>query len=134
MVINQRGVSLLESLLVVVIMSSIVFLLANLPNAMNLLTKSNHTSLAREIAAKQIEDKRALQYANLVNGTTLITDSRISLLPSGSGTILVEDCGVTVCTNSENVKQLTITVTWKDAGKTDIISLKTLIGENGLIK
>ena len=63
----------------------IVFLLANLPNAMMLINKSNHLSLAREIATKQIEDKRAISYANLTldnpSNPPAIVDSRLNLLP-----------------------------------------------------
>lgn len=122
---NQKGVSLVESLLVIVVIAAIVFLMANLPNAMNLISKSKHLSLAREIAAKQIEDKRSLSFANLVNDSAAISDSRIALLPNGSGTIAVEDY-------EESIKQITATVSWKDNNKNQIVVLKTLIGEGGL--
>lgn len=129
---DQKGVSLIESLLVVIVVAVLVFLLANIPNSINLISKSNHLSQAREIAAKQIEDKRATNYANLVNDTIPIADSRISLLPLGSGTVSVEDCPQTICTNSEHVKQITVVVNWKDNNKSQSVSLKTFIGEGGL--
>lgn len=129
---NQRGVSLIESLLVVVIVALIVFLMANLPNAMNLVSKSKHLSLAREIAAKQIEDKRSINYTNLVNDTSAISDSRISLLPGGSGTVIVADCDVLICTSGESVKQVSVTVSWKDNNKPQTIILSTFMGEGGL--
>lgn len=122
---NQKGVSLVESLLVVVVMAAIVFLMANLPNAMNLVSKAKHLSMAREIVAKQIEDKRSISYANLVNDSSAISDSRISLLPSGNGTIAVADY-------EESIKQITVTVSWKDNNKNQIVVLKTLIGKGGL--
>lgn len=132
---KERGVSLIESLLVVVTVAGIVFLMANLPNAMNLVNKSKHLSLAREIAVKQIEDKRATSYSNLVPDTTNITasvDPRMNSLPNSSGTVKVEDCNVQICTNGENIKQVTVTINWKDNSKTQTISLKTFIGEGGL--
>ncbi len=128
----QKGYSLIELLLVIVVIGTSVFLLANLPNALNLITKSNHMSLAREIASKQIEDKRSINYANLVNDTSNISDSRLSLLPSSSGTVKVEDCDVTICTNSEHIKKITVTINWKDNNKAQRVTLNTFIGEGGI--
>lgn len=132
---KQHGTSLIESLLIVVMVGIIVILMANLPNAIALINKSKHLSLAREVAAKQIEDKRTVNYLNLVNGTTSITpavDFRMSALPNGSGTVVVEDCSLLVCTNAELIKQVTVTINWQDNNKTQTISLKTFIGEGGL--
>ncbi|MBI4038189.1 hypothetical protein HY387_00850 [Candidatus Daviesbacteria bacterium] len=129
---NSRGVSLIEILLVTVLVGFLVLLIGNLPNSINLIGKANHQSLAREIATKQIEDKRAISFVNLANGETVITDSRINLLPSGSGSVLVEDCNPLICTQGENTKQITVKVSWKNEGKNQEISLKTLISEGGL--
>lgn len=130
--LNQRGVSLIEALLVIVIVGSLVFLLANLPNALGLISKSKHLSLAREIAVKQIEDKRSINYSNLVNDNSPIADSRLSLLPQGSGVIEVTDCDPQICTNGENIKQVQVEVSWKDNNKTQKITLKTMIGKEGI--
>ena len=129
---RQAGVSLIESLLVVVIISVIVLLMANLPNAMGLIQKSRHLSLAREIAAKALEDKRSISYANLVNDTTPVADPRISLLPQGSGQVLVKDCDVLICTKSENIKHVKVSVSWKENNKPQKVTLDTFIGEGGL--
>lgn len=129
---DQRGVSLIESLLVVVVIGSIVFLIASLPNSLMLVGTSRHISLAREIALKQIEDKRNINYSNLVNDNSAILDSRLSLLPVGNGTVEVLDCDPSVCSNGEHIKQVTVTVFWKDNDKTQTITLKTMIGEGGI--
>lgn len=129
---NESGVSLLESLLVVVVLGMIIVLMANIPNALGLITKSRHLSLAREIAAKQIEDKRATSYINLVEQVTAISDTRISLLPRGLGTVVVEACDPAICANDEPIKQVTVKVDWSENGKPQNITLQTLIGEGGL--
>lgn len=129
---SEKGVSLIELLLVIVIIGSTVFLIANLPNALTLITKSKHVSLAREIAAKQIEDKRTISFSNLVNDTTTINDTRIAILPAGSGIVTVADCDVTICTNGEYVKKVTVTVSWKDNNKPQTVTLTTFIGEGGI--
>lgn len=136
---NPLGFSLIESLLIITFAGIIVILLANLPNAMNLVNKSNHLSLAREIASKQIEDKRSLSYINLVPDTINLISSnepRMGLLPSGSGTITVSNCDPVInsqyCPNNENIKIVTVTVNWKDNNKNQTISLNTFIGEGGI--
>lgn len=129
---DERGVSLIESLLVVIVISSIVFLIANIPNALTLIGKSRHLSLAREIAVKQIEDKRTISYANLADDNSPVNDSQLSLLPQGSGTIAVADCNPDICANGEHVKEMTVTVNWLDNNKAQTITLKTMIGEGGI--
>ncbi|MBI2599687.1 prepilin-type N-terminal cleavage/methylation domain-containing protein [Candidatus Daviesbacteria bacterium] len=129
---NEEGFSLIELLVVIVIISTIVFLLANLPNAFLLMAKSKHLSLAREIASKQIEDKRAMQFGNLVNDTTQISDVRLRELPNGSGTTTVADCDLTICTNEENIKKITVSILWKDNQKTQSVILDTLLSEGGI--
>lgn len=128
---DQRGFSLIESLLVIVVVGSIVFLIASLPNSLMLVGTSRHISLAREIAMKQIEDKRTINYSNLANDNSAIADSRLGLLPGGSGTVVVEDCDPALC-NGEHIKQVTVEVFWKDNNKIQTVSLKTMIGEGGI--
>lgn len=132
---------MIESLLAIVVIGSAVFLLANIPNALVLVGKSQHMSLAREIAVKQIEDKRTVKYINIPLGSTPIADSRLSSLPQGSGTVVVgietspgvwANCETSVCTNGESIKQVTVTVNWQDNNKPQTLTLKTMIGEGGI--
>lgn len=130
--LNQKGFSLAELVIMILLLGVMVFLLANIPNALNLVSKSKHISLAREIASKQIEDKRSLSYGSLVNDSSPISDPRMSLLPLSSGTVDVDDCDAQICTNDEHIKQVTVTINWKDNNKNQTVVLKTLIGEGGL--
>lgn len=122
---REKGVSLIESLLVVAVVGTTVFLLVNLPNALGLVTKSRHLSLVREIASQAIETKRQISFINLVNGSESINDPRITLLPQGSGSVVVEDSG-------EDIKKITVTINWKEGEKSQSTSLTTLIGEGGI--
>lgn len=128
----MKGVSLVEIILVVFAIGFIVILMTNLPNALGLVTKSRHISLAKEIATKQIEDKRDISYLNLVNDITPISDPRLNFLPSGAGTVEVTDCNPIICTNSEPIKHVKVTVSWNDNQKNQNIFLETFIGEGGL--
>lgn len=129
---NELGVSLIELLLVIALVGFLVLLIANLPNSINLIGKANHQSIALKIASKTIEDKRGVKYVNLANGTSPLSDPRLNNLPHSTGQVMVEDCDIAVCTQGEAAKQITATVTWKESGKNQEVSLKTLVSEGGL--
>ena len=109
-----------------------MFLLSNLPSSLTLISKSNHLSLAKDIAIKQIEDKRSILYTNLANGTTSISDSRLNSIPHATGNIVISDCSVAICTSSEQIKKITVTINWKDNNKDQRVTLSTFIGEGGI--
>lgn len=142
---KERGASLVEILLVITMIGIIVALIANIPNALMLINKSKQLSLAREIAVKQIEDKRTINYDNLSLGSSLIDDNRLSLLPQGSGKVEVglkneetEDpddwipCSSTTCPSAEDVKEITVIVDWVFNNKPQSVSLKTIISKGGI--
>jgi hypothetical protein len=131
---NQIGASLMELILVFGAVGFLILLLGNLPSSVGLIGKSRQQSIAREVAAKQIEDKRSVQFSNLAEGTQNIVDARLNILPSGAGTIVIEPCDISVCSPSEidSMKQVTVTVSWIDGSDNRQIKLKTLIGEGGL--
>lgn len=129
---SVRGSSLIESLMIIVMVGVIVIVMANLPNALNLINKSQALSLAKEIASKQIEDKRAISYSNLANGSVSISDPRLNTLFGASGTILIENCDISVCQNDEHIKKITVTINWEENSKTQSMKIHTLIGEGGL--
>lgn len=130
--LNAKGLSLVEILLVIAIIGMMVLLIANLPNSISLISKSRHQGLAREIAVKAIEDIRAQQYINLTDGSSDLLDSRVGLLPEGAGTKIISDCSVAVCANGEQVKQVTISISWKETGRAQNLTVTTLIGQGGL--
>lgn len=130
--IKNKGISLVELLLVIVMVGFLVLVIGNLPNSLTLIGKAGHQSLAREIASKKIEDIRAMQYINLSNGENSLTDYRLSELPDGAGTYLIEDCDSLVCTNGEQTKKVIVTVSWKEGSKVTQIKLETLISEGGI--
>lgn len=131
---SEHGESLIEILLVIVTLGFIVLLVSNIPNAISLIQRSKYLGLAREIAVKQLEEKRQMPFSSLVNDSTNISDPRISLIPKALGSVVTEDCDISVCTNSENIKQVTVTVAWTENNKQKQVLLKTLIGEGGLGK
>ncbi len=129
---QSKGVSLVEILLVIATVGFLILVIANIPPSVNLIGRSRHESLAREIASKALEDKRTTGYINLADGENNIIDSRLNLLPSSLGKTLVENCPASVCTLSENAKNVIASVKWKEEGKDREVKLQTLISEGGL--
>lgn len=132
MKLNQKGFSLVEIIIVTALVGAIVIIIANIPQAIKLIGTSSNESIAKQIIAEKIESLRSETYDNLANGTTQISDRRLSSLPSSSSSVLVEDCSQSICVNGELVKQVTINVTWKDGDKTKNVTVATLIAKGGL--
>jgi prepilin-type N-terminal cleavage/methylation domain-containing protein len=130
--INQKGFSLVEVVLVVMIAALIGFMIMNFPESAKLIGHSSYESTAKDVAAKQIEQLRSQGYDNLANGTVAVSDGRMSRLPSGAGTIVIEDCPITVCVNGELLKKVVVTITWNDGKKTQEVVVSTFIAQGGL--
>ena len=132
MIKTQQGFSLIEVVLVVMIVGLTLVLFSNLPNSLNLIGISDHTSLAKDIATKQIEFERLRGFSVLVDGTSSISDPRIANLPTGSATSVVEPCPSDIYKKNESIKKVTVTVSWQDKGQPKSVSLVTLISQGGL--
>src|SRR3989344_6951270 len=117
----QKGFSLVEIILLTGVVGMIILVVANIPNAINLVGSSKYESLAREIAAKTIADTRAKGFDALANNAPngiSINDSRVVKLPGGSANLIIEACPQEICSGGsgeENmVKKVTIQVSWKE--------------------
>lgn len=128
----QHGFSLVEVVLVGAAVVFLGLLVANLPAAISSVTKSQHSSLAREIASKKIENLRQQTYANLFNGTDSFFDSSLSGLPGAAASFEVSDCPVDICSLGEHAKKVVVTVNWKESVENKSIELATIISEGGL--
>lgn len=129
---DQKGFSLIEVMLVVVLVGFMVLIMANLPSALGLIGGSKHESLARDIASKKIEEVRNQGYDNLANGQSAIQDSRLIELIGGSAQSLIEDCPLTVCSNNEQIKKVTVTVSWLEQGQPKSVTIATFVAKGGL--
>lgn len=122
----------MELLIVIFLSGIMVLVIANIPGAINLVTSGGDESKVREVAAKKLEDIRLTGYDNLANGTTSISDSRLKSLHNVLASTVVTDCPVTVCKNSEQVKQVKITVSWSQNNEPKTYQIITLVGKGGL--
>lgn len=135
---NQSGFSFVEVILVVIIVGMIVLLLVNLPNSLGLVGFSKRETLAKDIISTVIEDLRSRGYSNLCDPTSspcteVVTDPRLNSLNYGDLQALIEACPGTICSGSEAVKKVTVSVTWVEKGVVEKAEVSTLISNGGLI-
>lgn len=129
---KERGVSLVELVLVVAAVGFLALLVNNLPSSISSINKSRHASLARDIAGKQVEYLRRQTYTNLSLGTESFYDSGLSNLPGALATYEIEGCSPEVCPNQEEAKEVKVKVSWNESGDNKFVELITIIGEGGL--
>ncbi len=130
----ERGFSLVEVMLFLMIVGFIILLIVNIPNSIELIGKTRRLNLAKEVVSQRIESLRLSGYENLPsNGTLSFTDVRLSTLSSGAGEVIVEDCPSSACFLGEtNIKQVKVSVKWKEEGKDKSLDVTTLITEGGI--
>lgn len=129
---QKKGFSLIEIVVVLALAGFLFFILSGIPSIFKLTTSSNYLSLAKEAADRKMEEVRSEGYDALSVGTTTFTDSKIQTLPQVSATLKVEECPQEICTNSENILQVSIAISWTQDGQQKAFNTSTLIAKGGL--
>ncbi len=129
-----KGFTLVEVMLAVAAVIFLGFLVMSLPSAISSINRSRHTSIAKDIASRQIEKLREQTYANLANGTSSFTDSDLDSLNQSSASYEIEDCPSSVCTDIGvyKLKQVKASVSWNELGDNKKVEMTTLVGEGGI--
>lgn len=122
---SHGGFSLIEVLISVFIVGVTIILFQTALQGVFLVRIANHKEIALRIANNKMEYVRALPYASLPTSGTF-SDSQMSSIPSGSGTL-------TVANFNSKVKQVTAAVTWVEPHDSmqRSVSISTLITEIG---
>ena len=129
---KEKGVSLVELVLVVAAVGFLALLVSNLPSSISSINKSRHASLARDIAGKQMDYLRRQTYANLSEGTESFFDSSLNNLPGALATYEIEECPLEVCLDQESAKEVKVKVIWNESGDSKSVELVTIVGEGGI--
>lgn len=116
---------MIEVLISVFIVGVTIILFQTALQGVFLVRIANHKEIALRIANNKMEYVRALPYASLPTSGTF-SDSQMSSIPSGSGTL-------TVANFNSKVKQVTAAVTWVEPHDSmqRSVSISTLITEIG---
>lgn len=129
---NSRGFSLVEVIIAVFLTGVIVLVIANIPQAIRIISGSQSESKVREVAAKKIEDIRLSGYDNLANGTTPISDSRINKLDNVIASTVITDCAPPTCSSGAQIKKVTVTISWQESNEPKTFQVTTLVAKDGL--
>lgn len=129
---SEQGVSLVEIVMVIVALGFLILLIANLPSSFNLISRSRHQSLAKDVALRKIDSLRKQGYSNLVDGVNTFVDNDLVTLSSPSASYVISDCVAPVCTNAELAKQISVVVNWNESGDNKKVELSTIVSSGGL--
>lgn len=132
MKMNEKGASFVELILVVAAVGFLALLINSIPSAISSISRSRHTSIAREIASKEMDYLRKQTYANLPNGENSFSDTALTSLPLSSASYVIESCSSEICQNEENAKQVKVKVSWSESGDNKSVELATIVGEGGI--
>lgn len=129
---REKGISLIEIILVAAAVIALSLLLSTLPSAMSSINKSRQISLAKEIAVKELEYLRNQDYENLIEGNNTFVDVDLNKLPSAQGIYEINACSPIICTLGEDIKEVRVKVLWNEAGDNKNVELSTLVSKGGL--
>lgn len=152
-----RGFTLIEVLFGITLLGVAATAFAAMyPISARLQASARNRAQAARIAQREMESLRRLPFGNLVNiaqlqiaspaviDTSALTppysftniaadgsNTVASLLPSGTGTVMIEDVSATdpsaVSLLQTNLRRLTVTVSWDDRGKTRSVVVSSLV-------
>lgn len=129
---NQKGVTLIEVVLVMICVMFLIVIINDIPPSISSINKSRHQDIAKNIVDKELETLRKQGYANLANGLVNFSDPNLTQLTTPTATVDIENCPSNICTLSEKIKNVVVTVTWHESGAIKNVQGTTLIGEGGL--
>lgn len=129
---KQTGFSIVEIILAIFLTGALVLVVANIPQAIRLITSSQAESKVREVAAKKIEDLRLIGYDNLANGVNNFSDPRLNSLASVSAVSTTENCPSSICLNGELAKQVTVSISWRENNTKKTFEVATIVAKGGI--
>lgn len=129
---KENGISLIEIILVIAVVIALALLLGTLPSSISSINKSRHTSIAREIATREIEYLKKQPYENLLEGVNPFTDSSLNSLSKNNASYEIKPCSALICTYNEDMKEVKVSVAWDEAGEPVKVELTTLIYAGGV--
>lgn len=122
---HRKGFSIIEVIASICIISvGLLALYSVFTLALSMSIRNKHTTIAYQNMNKSMEETRAITYNSLTNGTTTQV---ISDLPSGNLTKIISNYNGDI-----KIKQIAITVTWREKGRTENVTASTLATGGGL--
>ncbi len=131
---SQKGFSLIEIVLVLLIIFFLILLIANIPTSLAAITRSKNTSLAKDIAGKEMDflRRQAYESLSLTEEPVTFNDVRLQELPQSNAVYEIKSCSSEVCISEEEIKEIRILVTWEESKEAKQVELNTLVGSGGI--
>jgi prepilin-type N-terminal cleavage/methylation domain-containing protein len=124
---DSTGFSLIELLIAIVVGAVFITAMTLIVNDYaDLSTRNRNLVIANSYAEAKVEELRNNTYNSLNIGTTSLTSELPSLLPSP------KSASMTVSQPQTGLKQVDLTITYNDLGKTRTYSYRTYEGELGV--
>ena len=125
---REEGFSLIEILIAMVILGIMLMTLISVfIYGYNVLSRTKQVALATQICQEEIERIRNLPFATILTLGTTFTNDKLASLKDGQGILALES------SVGNDIKKLTVSVTWAYRGQTlrkDIVTLITKLGVN----
>lgn len=127
---NQRGLSLIEVLVTIFILAIIMIsLISVFIYGFNLLSRTKQVTFATQTAQEAIEFIRNMSFDNVQTTTSFPAEINIpAYLNNGQGSLAIEDGP------GDDIKKLTVSITWDYRGKQMKKSIVTYITREGINK
>jgi prepilin-type N-terminal cleavage/methylation domain-containing protein len=124
---KQAGFTLVEVLVTIAVSAIVIATLSSVVTSfVHVAQRGRYLNLANSFVESEVEALRNGGYNSLTIGTTSLTSSLPAQLPPGS------TASMTVTNPSPGIKQIDISVAYKDQGQTNSYAYTTYIGELGV--
>ncbi|PIP21382.1 MAG: hypothetical protein COX39_03425 [Candidatus Nealsonbacteria bacterium CG23_combo_of_CG06-09_8_20_14_all_40_13] len=127
----NRGYSLVELIVVIAIAGSVlVTIYLSLLYALKINLRARHSTFAYQSAEQEMEIIRNTPFANLTNqtsGSFLGTVSTLQQLPSGTGTLTIQDYQ-----SNNKIKEIVVIISWQEKTQSKQVTQSTLRAEGGI--
>jgi type II secretory pathway pseudopilin PulG len=130
---DERGFTIMELVVAMAFIGIVIVSLVELFTALRQINRTaNNYTIATQVAQQLVETYRNTPYGNISDGTTDVTASALgpypSLLTPRSATVVIADV---TGTNSQ-VRQVDVSISYKDRTGTKNVQMSTQIGQKGL--
>jgi prepilin-type N-terminal cleavage/methylation domain-containing protein len=129
---RERGFSLIEVLLSMVVLAIVVLtLISVLVYGFGALSRTKQLTLATQICQEQVDLVRNMPFATILTLGSTFTNSKLADLQQGAGSQTVEDI---TPSGPTNIVKLSVAVTWLYRGQTRRKDVVTFITKEGINK
>jgi prepilin-type N-terminal cleavage/methylation domain-containing protein len=127
----RRGYTFIEVLIALFIIAVMILVFATAQQTTLLTKKMREETIASHIAERQMEELRSMNFAS-INSSASLSDPDVAKLTSGIVSRAVSDFANDDADGEDELKLVTITVTWQSLTGTRVLNVTTLVTRQGI--